>query len=71
VDRLENDLEGQAQVLRLNVWSSVGREIGWRYGVQGLPTFFLFDGAGQLLYKQAGRLDVDRVRAELNSGEMD
>jgi thioredoxin-related protein len=67
VDRLERDLEGQGQVLRISAWSSVGRQLGARYGVRGVPTFLLFDGAGQMIHYQVGRLDAERVKAEINS----
>jgi thioredoxin-related protein len=64
---LERDLEGQMEVLRLSALSPVGRQLGARYGVRGVPTFFLFDGEGQMLHYQVGRLDADRVKAELDS----
>lgn len=67
VDRLERDLEGQAEVLRLSVWSGVGRQLSARYGVRGVPTFLLFDGLGQLAHYQVGRLDADRVKTEIDS----
>jgi thioredoxin-related protein len=67
VDRLERELEGQVRVLRLSALSSVGRQLAGRYGVRGVPTFLLFDGNGQLAHYQVGRLDPDRVRAELDS----
>jgi thioredoxin-related protein len=67
VDRLERDLEGQAQVLRLSVWGSVGRQLAARYGVRGVPTFLLFDGSGQMVHYQVGRLDADRVKTEIDS----
>lgn len=67
VDRLERDLEGQADVLRLSALSPVGRQVGARYGVRGVPTFFLFDGDGQMLHYQVGRLDPDRVKTDINS----
>jgi thioredoxin-related protein len=66
VDRLERDLKGQAQVLRLNAWSEVGRQLATRYGVRGVPTFLLFDGRGELVHYQVGRLDADRVKAEID-----
>jgi thioredoxin-related protein len=67
VDRLERDLEGQAEVLRLSALSAVGRQMGAQYGVRGVPTFLLFDGSGQMIHYQVGRLDADRVKAEINS----
>ncbi len=67
VDRLERDLEGQMKVLRLSGWSPVGRQLARRYGVRGVPTFLLFDGSGQVAHYQVGRLDADRIKAEINS----
>jgi thioredoxin-related protein len=67
VDRLERDLGGQVDVLRLSAFSSVGRQLGARLGVRGVPTFFLFDGSGQMIHYQVGRLDADRVKAEIDS----
>ena len=67
MDRLERDLEGQAQVLRLSSLSAVGRQLGSRYGVRGVPTFFLFDGDGEMVSYQVGRLDADLVKAEVKA----
>jgi len=66
---LERELEGQAEVLRLSVGSEVGKQLAARYGVRGVPTFFLFDGAGEMVSYQVGRLDADLVRAELEALE--
>jgi thioredoxin-related protein len=66
VDRLERDLEGQAQVLRLSIMSGVGRELAARYGVRGVPTFLLFDGSGQIVHYQVGRLDPERIKDALS-----
>jgi thioredoxin-related protein len=65
VDRLERDLEGQLQVLRFSVGNRVGRQLASRYGVPGVPTFILFDGSGNIVHSQIGRLDADAVKAEL------
>ncbi|MGC9336240.1 MAG: TlpA family protein disulfide reductase [Anaerolineae bacterium] len=56
-------------MLRLSVLNPVGRELGARYGVRGVPTFLLFDGAGTMVYYQVGRLDGDRMKAEIDSLE--
>lgn len=65
MDRLERDLRGQAVVLRLSTTSRVGRELASRYGVRGVPTFLLFDGAGDMIHYQVGRLDANRIKAEI------
>ena len=69
VDRLERDLEGQAVVLRLNAASDIGKQLGARYGVRGVPTFFLFDGTGEMISYQVGRLDADLVKSEIEALE--
>ena len=58
---------GQAEVLRLSAWSPVGRQLSARYGVRGVPTFLLFDGKGELVHHQVGRLDPDRFKAEVET----
>jgi thioredoxin-related protein len=69
VDRLERDLEGEARILRLNAVSSVGRQLSSRYGVRGVPTFLLFDGSGEMVHYQVGRLDAARIKVEIDSLE--
>jgi thioredoxin-related protein len=67
VDRLERDLQGEAQVLRLSARGSVGRQLVIRYGVRGVPTFLLFDGSGEMIHYQVGHLDAQRIKTELDS----
>ena len=61
VDGLEEDLEGQAALLRVAVTGSVGRELASRYGVRAVPTFVLFDGAGEVQLVRAGTPDRDEI----------
>jgi cytochrome c-type biogenesis protein len=67
VDRLERDLEGEARVLRLSAFSTVGRQLAGRHGVRGVPTFLLFDGSGKMVHYQVGRLDADRIKVEIEA----
>jgi thioredoxin-related protein len=54
-------------VLRLSAWNKVGRELSSRYGVRGVPTFLLFDGEGQMVHYQVGRLDADEIKDQVDS----
>ena len=63
VDRLERELEGRAQVLRLGVMDDVGGELAMRYGVRGVPTLVLLDGAGEVVLTQMGMLDQAEIVA--------
>ena len=61
VDGIEKDLEGQARVVRLGVMSDLGMNAARRYGVRGVPTLILFDGAGQVVGQSVGIPDRDGV----------
>ncbi len=69
MDRLERELEGEARVLRLSALGSVGRQLAARYGVRGVPTFLLFDGGGDVVHYQVGRLDANQVKSEIDALE--
>ena len=62
MDGLERDLEGQAQVLRLSVLDDVGGQLAMRYGVRGVPTFVLLDGAGNVVLAQGGMPDKEAIQ---------
>jgi len=70
VDGLERELSGRAQVIRLDVMSATGRQAARNYGVRGLPTFLLFDGQGQIAYRQAGLISRERVREIITELEL-
>jgi len=67
VDRLERELASQIQVLRLNVTDDVGRELAMRYGVRGVPTFVLLDGAGETTLTQVGMPDRAEIVAAVKA----
>jgi hypothetical protein len=62
VDGLEQDLAGQAKVIRLDLWSPVGREAARHFGVRGLPTLLVVDGEGRVVLTQLGLLRPGEVR---------
>ena len=62
MDGLERDLQGRAQVLRLGVMDDVGVELAMRYGVRGVPTLVVLDGAGEVVLRQTGMLDRAEIR---------
>jgi len=65
VSRLERELAGELKVLRLSGWSELGRTLGARHGVRGFPTFLMFDGTGQMVHYQVGRIDPAQIRKAL------
>ena len=54
VDGLENELQGRARVMRLNVLDSVGMNAARRFEVRVVPTFIVFDGQGGVVETQIG-----------------
>ncbi|MBI5960541.1 MAG: hypothetical protein HY866_17510 [Chloroflexi bacterium] len=65
MDRLEDDLDGQAVVLRLDFTSQVGRDSARMYNVKIVPTLLVFDGRGQVVHRQTGMPDTDAIHAEI------
>jgi len=57
VDGIEKDLEGTAQVIRLSITSQVGSQMAQRYGVRGVPTIVVLDGAGEVVAQSVGLPD--------------
>jgi len=54
-------LEGEAEVMRLSVASDPGLALAQRYGVRGVPTLLVFDGAGNVVYTRVGLPNVEEV----------
>jgi thiol-disulfide isomerase/thioredoxin len=65
VDQLERDVAGQATVLRLNIKDNVGLALASRWGVVGTPTFFVLDGAGNVIYARAGAPDIESLKSAI------
>lgn len=61
VDGIEKDLQGRIEVIRLDVWSDIGRAAAQRYGVRGIPTLLVLDGTGQVQSTQVGVPDRKRT----------
>ena len=62
MNRLEKELGAQANVVRLNVLSSIGRTLGGQFGVRAVPTFILLDDQGNTIFRQSGRIDTTKVK---------
>lgn len=67
MDGLEKDLAGKAEVIRLDIFSSVGQEAARRYGVRGTPTRIVLDGQGQLVYGEVGWPNTTQILAQVDS----
>ena len=65
MNRLEKELSGKLQIIRVNVQDEVGQKLGQRFGCRFTPTFILFDRNGIEKWRSVGTLDVERVKASV------
>lgn len=54
VDGIEKDLQGRAQVIRLDAGNEVCRLVAQRYRVRSLPTLLVLDKQGQVYDQVVG-----------------
>lgn len=66
VDRLEHNLDGKADVIRLDVMSQVGRQAAALYGVRGVPTLLVVDGYGEVALTQVGLVRPGDVQTQVD-----
>lgn len=60
VNGIERDLEGTAEVVRIDLLSADGRAVARRYDVRAIPTLLIFDG-GDVVDRRTGIPDRDEV----------
>ena len=67
MDGIENDLADKAPVLRLNVMDDVGMSAARRFGVRGVPAFFVLNGQGQVVHAQVGVPNRANITAQVEA----
>jgi thiol-disulfide isomerase/thioredoxin len=67
VNGIEQELEGTARVIRLDIASELGKSAAGRYGVSSVPTTLVLDDTGEVVHRESGVPDrgtvVDRAKA--------
>jgi thioredoxin-related protein len=68
VDGLERQFEGKAYVVRVELSSAAGEELGDRYGIDTVPSFVVFDDDGKVVFKRngAGGVPLKELRRALS-----
>jgi len=66
VDGIEREFEGKINVIHLNIQDPVGQELGSVFQFQYTPTFILFDGQGEEVWRTIGAIDPSEVRQFLD-----
>lgn len=59
VEQFAREMKGKAEVIRVNV--DENPELGFEYGVQGIPAFLVFKN-GKLVARDAGAIPKTRMR---------
>ena len=67
MDGIEQDDAGKLVVIRLDVQSQAGRELGAAMDFRFTPTFIFINAQGQELWRSIGQLDPKRVQESLAS----
>ena len=67
VDRLETNLAGKAEVIRLDLLSGVGREVAMRYGIHAVPSLVVINGQGDVVYGSYGLPSSGQVIAKVEA----
>ena len=63
---IQKELDGKAEVVRINLWSKLGKQIGEKYGVASPNTSLLINGHGDIVYQHKGMPDRKQIIAEAN-----
>ena len=58
---IETQLGNKVEIIRLDLLSGIGRQAAHEYGVRIVPATLLFDGKGELIERQMGKPQADRV----------
>ena len=61
VDGIPEQTSNSVKVIHLNLLVGAGREAAGQFGVRVVPATVLLDNQGQLLDRQNGRPDADRL----------
>lgn len=67
VDGLQEQLNDSVEVVHLNLLSAVGREAARRYGIKIVPATLVFDRQGQLVERQMGIPNAERLVNKIGS----
>ena len=67
VDGIEREHGASLQVLRMNVRDDSTKPLQSKYDFRYTPTFILFDGMGNELYRSVGAVDPLAIKNELSA----
>lgn len=62
MDGIEREFGERLTIIRLNIQDPVGKTLGKTFNFQYTPTFILFDGEGEELWRTIGAINPSEVR---------
>jgi hypothetical protein len=66
VNGIETQVGDRLEIIRLDLLSAIGRQAAREYDVRMVPATLLFDGMGELIDRQVGKPEADKVIAVVN-----
>ena len=69
VNGLEEEWAGSVEVVQINIRDRDNRALVERIGASFTPTFVLFDGAGQEVWRSVGSINAGEVRQQVEALE--
>lgn len=66
VDGIEQTYQEKLRVIRLNANEQAGRQAGAEFGFEFTPSFILFSGDGEQLWRGVGSIDPAQIQELLN-----
>ena len=64
---LEEEWAGSVEVVQVNIQDRENRALIERVGAQFTPTFVLFDGAGQEVWRSVGSINAGEVKDQVEA----
>ncbi len=64
LDQLKDQIGGKVRILKIDI--DKNSEVATKFGVKGVPMFFLFK-AGKILWKQSGAMDLKTLKGKIQS----
>lgn len=62
MDKLKDEYGDRLVLLKVDIQSEAGKEIAREFNSSLTPTFVMFDGEGNELWRSIGKIDPDKVR---------
>lgn len=70
MDGIERKLDGQADVLRIDLLSTLGRKLALEHGVALIPAILVLDTRGRVVLRQAGLIQPQAIYRAIDARDL-